>query len=435
MNLHFFCSVFVTMGITSVVSFFYVHYSNLELQKTLALLNENGYVTVPGHNIYLSLDKFFPTFYSSLFISFTAGFFFVLVIGSSILLYRLFQETSPANFRLYASTALITLAAVILTGSFIADRSIFHRVRDYILLPNPIGTAVNKFYYTYTPYAANAVAAPIEKQFKSCWIAPDVPDRDRIINALSKFGWIAVPNKINTSLIININTTRQLTFEFKKKVIVLANVNKFLNNPKYSLNEYSQKIDSASFLRSICHAGLIIGLPLFLFILLFVIFTFFFKRILTHPSAILISGILIFLLMTGGLLFLYPPGKPGDDKTIRNMLHSETPKTRIEALRAIYAQTNTKRFEAYCHTHLNSEFTAERYWIAKVLSKNDSPQSLDMLHNFLNDRSAIVVKASIKSLHSRTCHKKTVNLLNGLILGNPHWYVQISAMNALRRCQ
>jgi hypothetical protein len=52
---------------------------------------------------------------------------------------------------------LISLAATGLWFYSKADESFFFRVRDYLLLSNKPGTALNTFYYTYSPYAAQVL--------------------------------------------------------------------------------------------------------------------------------------------------------------------------------------------------------------------------------------------------------------------------------------
>ena len=335
------------MGIMSIISFIVVYQANIKLYNELMILKQAGQAIVPNQQILPTLKQFLPAFYSSLFISFTAGIFISLIVCFSVLLFLIYRKNTDKNFYLYVFAILITLAAVILTAILGADKSIFHRIRDYVLLPNSAGVTLNDFYYTYSPYAANA-------------------------------------------------------------------------------------INSSQYIKAMCFAGLFIGMPVCFFLFIFFLFVLFTKKFISIIWAIHLSCIAIYIIMAGGLLYLYPLGQANTAKVSKEMLKSENQRTRIEALRMLYR--NSHIFESDYHINLNSTSIAERYWLAKNLSKSESVQHIQILKKLLKDESVIVTTAAIKSLGVRSCSHDTIEKLNELITDSPHWYIQIAADNAVRKC-
>jgi hypothetical protein len=245
-----------------------------------------------------------------------------------------------------------------------------------------------------------------------------------------------VPNRQDTGLTLNRNENHELVFKHKDVLIVTVDSDIFFTDPDHFLQEYSRKTDSARHIRSLCAAGLFMALPLFFFLCLFFSGTVIFRRFLPVKSTLFISGICIWVLVAGSVRFLYPPVQSDSNEAITQLLASHSHRHRIEGLRTLYAAGSIHPFEGHLSAHLESPHIPERYWIAKNLGKSDSSQSIHMLNTLLADDTAIVTKAAIKSLiRRRSCDPDIMNRLNELITMNPYWYVQISAITALRRCQ
>jgi hypothetical protein len=338
----------LSMGIISIISFIFVYQANVKLYNELMTLKHAGQTVVPNKYILPTLKQFLPAFCSSLFISFTAGSFISLIICFFVLIFLSYRKKTNKNYSLYTSAILFTLSAVLLTGIFLTDSSIFHRIRDYVLLSFPAGVALNNFYYTYSPYAANAIAFSI-------------------------------------------------------------------------------------YIKTLCSAGLFAGLPVILFLFLFSLSVLFSKKFIPDTWAVCISCTVIYIIIAGGLLFLYPSGKADiSSKVSKEMLISENGRIRIEALRMLYL--NKQVFQPNYQINLNNASIAEQYWIAKNLSKCDSPQSIQILKKLLKEKSLIVQTAAIKSFGTGSCSPDIMEMLNELIIDSPHWYVQIAADNAVRKC-
>jgi hypothetical protein len=425
---------FISMGISGILSFFWVYRSNLGLQKELMVLTQAGHTVVPNHHVLPSLSQFFPALYSSLFISLTAGVFLSLFTCCCIFVFHVFSKNRHRTCHPHISFLIFLLAAVMLMGVFLADRSIFHRVRDYVLLPHPVGISITNFYYTYSPYAAHAVARPIDKTVKSCWISPDIPEKNHLAVILARFGWLAVENRQETMFTIERLPGRQLGFQHNGDPVVSVSRDTFFLQPEHLLQQYSKAIDHARFIRTLSAAGLFFGLPLTGIPGLFFCFMWVAGKIMPQPYPVVASAIFSAGAVAAILLLLYPPAAPDSVEKARKMLASENTKHRIEAIRMLYRSNQISSVETVFPGQLDECNIAERYWIAKALSKSDTQQSIHTLKKLAADPAPIVAKAAIKSLGARSCDTDTVDLFKHQISDSPHWYVQIAAWNAVKKC-
>lgn len=156
-----------------ILSFLFVYHSNLSLYKTLNSLKDAGHMVIPNGHVLLSLEQIMPAFYSSLFILFTAGILVSLLICLLTVIFFLNpifarRETAVSYFSIFF--AALTVSGIALFA--LADQSTFLRARDYLLLSNPPGIAINNFYYAYTPYVTRAINPTSEKQVKPGWMNP-----------------------------------------------------------------------------------------------------------------------------------------------------------------------------------------------------------------------------------------------------------------------
>ncbi|MFH2093241.1 MAG: HEAT repeat domain-containing protein [Pseudomonadota bacterium] len=349
-----------------------MYHSNLSLQKNLMLQELTRHVMVPNHHIVLSLGKLMPAIYSSVFLSLTAGVFVSLVLCLFVFIFSTCRQGNFSNYRVYFFCIITLITSSLMVILIFADPLIFHRTRDSILLSHPAGIAVNRFYYTFSPYAAHAIHSPFSKPVK--------PDG------------IAI------------------------KIL--------------------QAINPVHYIRALSTAGLMIGLPAFFCILLLLFFLFFFTKILPDKPAFFSSCILVLICIIALLVFLYPPVHSLTMESIQNRLASEQVKTRINALQFLYRTGNdTRLYEAYYDSHMTSPFIAERYWIAKTLSKTDTAKSRARLKQLIHDPAINVSSAAIKSLSKLSCSADAKALFTDLATNNPHWYIQIAALKAIKQCR
>lgn len=287
----------------------------------------------------------------------------------------LFSKTQLKNLRnsfIYFSIfiAALTVSALILIT--LADKSIFLKARDYLLLSNRPGIAINNFYYTYTPYAAQAINTPFQKQVKSCWIDPEIAEQENPAVLVSRFGWFNTPNRADSSFLIKKSSEDNLIFQYNNKNILSVSLKDFHQNPAAYLKQYSKKTDPAFFIRFLCTAGLFTGLPAFCFIVLFWFIFLVCSKFLTKKNAMFLSGTLISGLTMISLLYLNSANRPADIKDIQKLLKE--------------ASINVK-----C--------------------------------------------ASIKALSKLRCNDEHEKFFKNLIINSPEWYVQQYAYNALKECR
>lgn len=420
------------MVAAATLSFSFVFHANQTLQNDLSIINQAGHFPVPGPWIISSLDRILTAFYSSFFIFLTAGLFVSLTLCLAILIGCLLTKKKGSHLHLHTSGILILLALGVLMGHLFADRSLFHRVRDHVLLPHPAGQAITLFYYAYSPYAVNALAPPLQKPFKTCWIAPDVPEKYRFVSALLKSGWYPVLNKEDTSFLI-LFKDHQIGLIHKNTPLIRVDPDLFFKNPGRFLRQYSQKTDPARHIRFLCGAGLYTTLPACFFVLVYSLVFRFFCRVFSIRPAIFITVVVVLSAVAGCLWFLYPPPPDTIEETHR-MLTSDSLRKRVEALRKIHSGKQVHAFEPYFLSELNRMQIPERYWTAKALATSHSIQSTAMLRKLMDDPSPFVAAAAVRSLSERACDSETRTALMDLIRKNPWWYVQIPAIDRIRTC-
>ncbi len=457
----------ISLFMVEIGSFLWVLQSNQSLKHDLAMLAGSDYLVVPNSHIAPSLGKIMPAFWGSLFITFTAGLVISMVICFVVLIYKklpyhpvytvlfllqtkLRPNTRPSlavplnhrqqrggnnpDPRLAARLAVpgIFLAGTLIILAMFTDQSIFHRTRDYLLLSNPLGTAVSKLYYTYSPYAVNAVQPPLGKHVKTVWISPHAGNKAVLKNILSRFGWFQVKSIDATSFVVRNTDRNHLTFLAKDKKILTVAAADFIADPARYLKQYSQKTDPARFIRHLCVAGLLMGMPVCLFLSVFLFYSLLLSFIMPVMLARFFSGILVLTTAAGLTVYLYPK-HPANPDGIRDMIFSRHVKHRIEGLRLLSGKgMDSNDIQDTLGGKIHSKSIAERYWVAKLLAQSKAPQSIHMLKQMLNDPEIIVVCAAIKSLSRRSASSQTIDLLKALAQTRPEWYVQITAYNAVK---
>lgn len=417
--------------ISETVSFVYVYLSNINLGTDITALHNAGHIVVPNSLVIPSLFKFSSAFYGSLFFTFTAG----IVVSSLISLIAgiIFIKQKSFLNKKSIKQLVIPLTALLITISLFnihGDRGIYLRIRDYILLSSKPGIALNNFYYKHTLYAAQALKSPFQKQIKPCWIDPEISEKKRVQAILFKYGWLNLNQKSRSCLIMEKASNDTLKLKWKNNLILSLSVKDFIQKPDKFLKEFSQKTDNNKFLRALCLTGLVLALPLVLFILFFSSMLFLLNRLLPLTMANIISGIIVVSFSTALLFYLNPVQFPESKENIQKMLESKKPKTRIKALRAVCR----KKYNITAMGLINNGNSAEKYWLANALANKHSRQNLIYLRRMTKDKSINVKCASIRAISKISCSKTDIMLFKKTITHSPDWYVQNTAYNALKRC-
>ncbi len=421
---------------------------------------------------------------------------------------------------------IILILAISISASLFyikADKTLFLRVRDYLLLDSTAGKTINNFYYKYTLFAAEAVKAPLQKQIKSCWLHPDIGKINELTKALSQYGWLKIDDKSLAGFVVdpvndetasgqkkNTNTycspspwdkncivfkkntgilhiTPKTLYNFLKNLtgnradwpgkgkatnegcqnintiisnksisMEAVNIDVFLENPLYYLKLYSQFADNHKFLRRFCALGLVMGLPVLFFCMIFFVFVLFFNFIscvfkfcmnkrysafLSGAATVFLSALLIFYVYPAG----FNPGRKGqaldsENQKIKTMLNSHSNRIRVEGLRQI-CRIKTDSIGQYTEIFdmLKNGSDAEKYWLANVLGLSKNVKNMPILKALAQDSSINVQCAAIKAMMElkgsipRRFHNDLSIFFKKILIQSKSWYVQRSAYKGIKR--
>ena len=420
----------------AILSFVFVYHANLEWQQEIDALAASGRPVFNLEIMTPGLVNVTSVFYASAFITLTGGLFVALTASLLVAVFTGGRQTvwsvRQAASRLAVPGGALALSFLIVF--LFADASIFHRVRDYLLLSNPAGKALVEAYYQYSPMAAHAVQSPCDRVIKTVWVSPGVPKRERVVRLFCRGGWTAVEKQDRASCVIRPDAKGEVALQSGKKTVLTVPRDEFIARPGNWLQTFCDRIHHTWWVGWVCLAGLLAGIPL-LILGMFFYGVFFLASVRQSPGKARVTAGL--MLVAGAVVLvavLYPArfGSFGDPVAA---LWSPDPRDRIEALRILYGQgEDIGGIPGYVAGHLNSSHVAERYWIAKNLSRGGGPENLKVLGMLLNDPQIVVASAAAGALAKRPCSAEAVGLLQQAAARRGQWYLQIRLRNALRRC-
>ncbi len=437
----FIITFLILLFLSGVYFFFLTFIANQNLYFTTLLLKDADHIVVPSNFILSSMLDFKNILFGSFFITFTAG----LVIAFTIsLLASLIYITRDSFFKIIEIflPVIISLTLVV-TTLFIFDKDhMFSRVRDSFIFSNTLGQTINEFYYKYTLYSAETLNSPMQKQIKPCWIDPKIKEKSKLKKILFRYGWLTTNKIISNELVIKQNFQSRLDFIHNNKLLFRASPENFLKAPEKYLIQYSSILDSKKVLRTLCSIGLMPGIPIIIFFLVYsIIFLLFLSTNSARRSNLISNTITCFLLI--GLLFYLNPEilKKPEQASVRNMLFSSEARERIQGLRLIYTEKYTIKNFNYIVSQLMQGDATEKYWLANVLGMEKTKENTKTLKTLINDDSMNVRYAAIRALSEIDSSKKALKIFKQIInnsnskknLNHDHWYVQYHAYNAYRK--
>jgi len=456
--------------------------SNTRLYETISVLSAAGYMTVPNHVVAAGLKNWGPAFAGAFFFSLTVGAGFsltafmavvvwrtlfrshlvaltVILALWAILLYRI--NADGVNYWATAACLIIPLISALVTcrrlskscklspwsslvfmlAGFLliigfwaprADSDNFLRIRDHLLLSNPVGEKITGFYYQYTLYPAEVFKSLDQKLLKTCAIHVDDPvlmkkikDRLRAEDYLPANGSVSVDLRIT-------ERDGQLVLQQKGRKILESTVADFMADTQDVLKTFSKKTDNWRFFRKITFISLVAASPFLVYLFLqTAIFACLFPLRSVRTRLVLSTLICAGL----GIGLSLPVGRTsGDAMTpgeIENHLRSHKRHQRIEAIKAL----SEMHFDMDSHPEFvltaHKRSVPERYWLAKALSDSRSPGTDEMLRKFLKDPHPNVVCMALFSLGNRKQKQATAEMIH-IIETHAHWYVQWYAYRSLR---
>lgn len=438
--------------VSQIFATFQVFLANRALYHTLTTINAAGYVTIPNRQIMGRLQDMTTAV--------CGGFFLTLSVGAGISVATLaaawvWDRVCRRNpiylfpllllwagftagihwdgFSLFTTLYLAVIPPVVFTGAlrwmphvhkrcsngFLhlipiivlgllwapqMKKGLFINIRNHLLLSNPAGEKIVDFYYQYTLYPAEVLKPLHRKLLKTCSLNPiaEGPQKNELRETLLIHDWIETED-MDVDLILK-HSGNLLILEDGEGTAMEIPVNEFLSRPATALKRFSSRMDKHRIFRQLTFYSLLFAFPITLYILLYSLFFFFFRRRVSWGMASILSVTLCF---STALMLLMP--------LWWNHREEHPDPTRISRHKSI----------------LTSPHTLERYRLAKSLGLSENHETYEDLLKFLKDPSPIVVSAALFSLGQRGEKKAILEILRHLKISE-HYYVQWYAYKALK---
>jgi hypothetical protein len=483
-------SVLAGLAITQVIATIHVFQSNWRLHQTLTAIDAAGWLAVPTGKVMATLTQLKPAFCGGLFFTLTvgcgltllstglfwlqvrvfngnkyiSGAIFVLwaallirlnIDGPVLLenLYFLFiplatafgairwqakqedqEERKSTIFRIMPVLPVILLALMWWSQ---AGDGMFLRIRDNLLLSNPVGRFINDFYYKYTLYPAEAFKPTHQKTLKS--YRPEVDgergpgSQKRLENTLARYDYLRIDGQLRPDL--------RSTWE--NNVLVFKNIQEnrismpfkdFFAQPKDALIKLSQRGDRLAFFRKFTFYSLLLGFPVVLYILFFTLWELLIGLWLSPSSARLITAGICFAAGVGALVPVWQAQRVVvDEKHLTKALESQNWKVRSKAIRLIHDEGKdiaSQEFTGY-EDILHSQSIVEQYWLARALGTSRARRAHNDLLGLLDNTCPNVVCQAYYALGQRG-DKRAIDPIIAKMKTSDHWYTQWYGYRALK---
>jgi len=476
-------ALFLGMVTAQVIATIHVYLSNVSLHNKIITIKDTGYLAIPNQHIINILSDFGPAFFG--------GMFFTLSVGAGLSLYSIsamwiWTRLLSSN-KIYLIPFLLPLAGCIVkvnlhgfcpveTSYFLVipaviffttfkwitrqpeqrvwqkeilhfiplvmltilwaiqmESSMFLDIRDNLLLSNSFGRKINDFYYKYTLYPAEAFKSLHQKTLKTCSLdrIKKEPVETLLRNALLRSDYLDVGKDKKVDLKI-IEEADFLLLKNKGEIIHKTSLKDFLSGNREVLKQFSLKSDRHSFFRKFTLFSLLVGFPIFLYILVFSLFRLVFSLFPVLNNYSTYASILCFIAGIGLLVPFYQMGeKEVNVNNLAKALESENRLERVEALKIInQRQGEIGNYKAY-QGLLKSSHVPELYWLVKALGISRKAETYNDLLTFIDNPHLNVVCMALNAL-GRRGDKSAVKIIVKKIELSDQWYGQWYAYQALR---
>lgn len=483
-------AILAGLAVSHAVSTAMVGLSNAELARTVEIVSEAGWLSVPNRNLIPALNSFESAFYGGFFFTFTVGAFLTLaglacaLFWKSVLkrnagsllfflpfpalcvlcvnivefnyLATLFFLAVPAVTFLVACTggapdekvenfwhsaaphiaAFVMPAIILILLAFVwnmkIDQKIFSKLRDDYLISNSVGRKVHDFYYAYTLYPAGVFKSLWQKSIRTCEFAGDSSTISRRVKrTLSNYNWLPVSGG-PVDLDVRIES-KMLVMRNDGETVLEVEPAKFLKNPGKFLKKFSQKTDGRLFFRRFTYFSLLTVCSVTLYSFIYLAFRIPFGLFLKPKHALTVACVLTVVAET---VFLYPlyvqTEKPADARTALSKLESDDWRDRTEALKTLYRLKKPPGKFRNREKMMKSPRIPERYWMAKTVGISRGPGIYKDIVFFLDDDYFSVVYNSYEAL-GRLKDRRGIAEIEKRFDKLNNWYVQVYAYKALRR--
>ena len=477
-----FFSLMIGLILSQILATIQVYLSNNALYDRMAAIRDAGYLTVPNAHVMGRLHQLTPAFFGGLFFTFSVGagvslfsfalawiwhrlfyrkpfftyFFLLLWLGVLAALnfdgFNLFvtlyfviippvvfaaasknmSHRNEQNRRPAEIFHLIPIAVLAIFLAWQIDSRMFTDFRDVYLLSNPVGSRINKFYYTYTLYPAEVFKSLSQKTLKTAIIENKKSTATSMLeNILLRNDYLPIGSDTDADLKV---VPEENDFIFKNHdcpVLRISSKN-FFADPHKAIIEFEQKSDRWALFRKITFLSLLTGFPLAIYIIAQALFSILLGFFINLRTASLIATTLCFVLC---LIFLFSfhisRSREVSERNLTEALNSARWQDRVAALKIIDENASEiKRFAAY-PSLLKSKNIAARYWFVRTLANSRNPETYANLLSFLNDRHPNVASMALYALGKRG-NKQAIGKIMQLMETSDNWYLQWYAYRALR---
>jgi hypothetical protein len=467
-----------------ILSTLQVYLSNLALYRTMSVIQDHGYLSVPNPNIIQSLPNLCPAFFGGGFFTFTTGagisilsfvvvwiwdrifgrhgfalfmillawvgcigalnlkgfcltttlYFLVIPIVVSLPILKWMPRNSHQKDWFIQGLHLMPIFFLGLLWLLPIKGDFYLAVRDNLLLTNSLGIKINDLYYEYTLYPAEVIKSLDQKTIKMVTLegVKNKPLSALLEQELLKHNYLKVKNTALVDLKV---------FE-KNDILIFENCGRqFYETLADSRGVEVQKVlarlsvetDCMYFFRLFTSFSLVIGFPLVVYALLFSLIRFVGCFFLDLKIASITASILCFLI---GLALLMPPhfsrGARVEGKDLAEAIESDRWQIRVAALKIVENNhMEIGNFASYRRL-LSSPFVIERYRLVRALSVSRQDNTLKDLLYFMDDPNPTVRSMAFYALGQRG-NTGVIHEIIKRIKTSDHWYSQLYAYHALMR--
>ena len=481
-SLYPFSSLLIGLILAQILATIHVYTSNRVLYDNLVTIKDAGYLTVPNALIMGRLQQVAPAFLGGLFFTFSIAtgislfsialawiwnrlfyrkpFFLYLLLllwlGSLTALnfdgFKLFvtlyflvippvvfvtaskmmSYLNEQNRRPVEIFHLIPIAVLALFLAWQIDSRMFTDFRDIYLLSNSVGSRINKFYYTYTLYPAEAFKSLNQKMLKTAIIESKKNIATRMLeNILLNDDYIPLKPDNDADLRI-VAIEDDFIFKNHDSPVLRISSKTFFSDPHKAIIEFEQKSDRWNLFRTITFFSLLTGFPLAVYVIIQAVLSTLVGFFINLRTSSVLASALCFVLC---LIFLFSfqlnRSRAVSEKNLTEALNSGRWQDRVAALKLIDENgLEIKQFSAY-PTLLKSESIAARYWFVRTLANSRKPETYGDLLRFLNDSHPNVSSMALYALGKRG-NKQAIGRIMQVIETSDDWYQQWYAYRALR---
>lgn len=478
----------LTAGLTvsQAIATGFIWHANHDLLKSMDAMKANGWLAIPAGPAAATLKTFGAAFWGGLFFTLSigtglalatwsllylrqqlfhdrrqllwvlVGLWLVLVAAVNAKGWVLFPTLFIVGTPLAAAAAAIRTAPVaksgktarlwplplvtlaLLTGMWATqfNQQLFITIRDHLLLSNPIGMAVNDFYYRYTLYAAQSFKSFDQKTVRA-WELEGIADDDfqnRLTAVLARYDILATPGNRHADMLVSLSDGDDMLMLTSPQGGRLdVKTDNFFADPNRWISQFSALSDRFAPFRRMTFFGLLLGFPILLYVLVDGAIGRLAGSFSSGPVLIWIrSG----LCLTLGIFLLVPvlAGRQAavSKEEIQKALKGDTWPQRVAALRLIEKEKlEIARYPQYRQL-IHSPWVVERYYTARALAVSRDPSTYKDLMALMRDAHLNVVCQAYYAL-GRRGHRAAIATIKTQMIQSAYWYSQWYGYRAMRR--